>query len=95
MESKILDFPEAMSIAQKIVPHISQAEIENDFPKSIFQTLSDKLPPEEFMEVVTTLLDKSVPEILELHNLKFVLEVSNACVANQLPALCSLLRERV
>lgn len=95
MESKILNFPEAMSLAQKIVPFVSQAEIENDFPKQVFQTLSSKLPPNEFMEVATTLTGMTVPELLELHNLKLVLEVSNACVANQLPALCSLLRDKV
>lgn len=84
-----------MTLAQKIVPYISQVDIENDFPKSVFHVLSTGLPPEVFMEVVISLLNKSVPDILKLHNLKLVLEVSNACVANQLPELCRMLREKV
>lgn len=93
MESKILNFPDAMKLAHLIIPHLPQADLEDDFPKSIFGKLSTSLPPKEFADVVSLLLGVGIEEALKLHNMELVLNVSKACLINKLPLLCGMLRE--
>ena len=87
MESKLLNFPDAMWLARTITKYLDPETIKDMTGFTFLDEIVAKITPEEFLIAIKLFTRKDVKEIEKLTGDEFVVIFIKGCIANDLLTL--------